>query len=54
MAFVWNANSFYVLRFPLGAALYFVCGLLLFSAILTLVLARSLERPARSVAPAHT
>jgi MFS transporter, ACS family, tartrate transporter len=37
-----------------AGGLYFVCGLLVFSAILTLVLSRSLERPARSVAPAHT
>jgi ACS family tartrate transporter-like MFS transporter len=34
--------------------LFFVGGLLLFSAILTLVLSRSLERPARAVAPAHS
>jgi ACS family tartrate transporter-like MFS transporter len=34
--------------------LYFVCGLLVFSAILTLVLSRSLQRPAASVAAAHT
>jgi ACS family tartrate transporter-like MFS transporter len=33
--------------------LYFVCGLLLLSAILTLILSRSLERQAASLAPAH-
>ena len=34
--------------------LYFVGGLLVFSAVLTLVLSRSLQRPATSVAAAHT